>query len=333
MSEQDSVWKEAIKSYFKEFMEFFFPEIAGDIAFDKGYEFLDKELERIVQDAEIGKRLADVLVKVYLRNGEEMWLIIHIEVQGYPEEGFEERMYIYNYRIFDRYRKPVVSLAVLTDPVKSFRPGRYERVYWGFGIKFWFPVVKVIDYRERWEELEGSKNPFAVIVMAHLKEMETKGRVDERLFWKITLVKRLYEKGYSKEDVLLLYKFIDWLVSLPEELAERFHEEIKKYEEVRKVAYITTAEKIGMKKGFEQGLQEGMQQGIQQGLQQGIQQGIQRGLLKAIELGLKLKFGVEGLRIYPEIKKIEDVDVLEAISEAIETAQSIEDIRKIYKEN
>ena len=166
-----------------------------------------------------------------------------------------------------------------------------------------------------------SKNPFAVIVMAHLKEMETKGRVDERLFWKITLVKRLYEKGYSKEDVLLLYKFIDWLVSLPEELAERFHEEIKKYEEVRKVAYITTAEKIGMKKGFEQGIQ------------QGLQQGVQRGLLKAIELGLKLKFGVEGLRIYPEIKKIEDVDVLEAISEAIETAQSIEDIRKIYKEN
>ena len=329
MSEQDSVWKEAIKSYFKEFMEFFFPEIAGDIAFDKGYEFLDKELERVVQDAEIGKRLADVLVKVYLKNGAEMWLLIHIEVQGYPEEGFEERMYIYNYRIFDRYRKPVVSLAVLTDPVKSFRPGRYERVYWGFGIKFWFPVVKVIDYRERWEELEGSKNPFAVIVMAHLKEMETKGRVDERLFWKITLVKRLYEKGYSKEDVLLLYKFIDWLVSLPEELAERFHEEIKKYEEVRKVAYITTAERIGMKKGFEQGLQQGMQQG----LQQGIQQGIQRGLLKAIELGLKLKFGVEGLRIYPEIKKIEDVDVLEAISEAIETAQSIEDIRKIYKEN
>ena len=297
MSEQDSVWKEAIKSYFKEFMEFFFPEIAGDIAFDKGYEFLDKELERVVQDAEIGKRLADVLVKVYLRNGEEMWLIIHIEVQGYPEEGFEERMYIYNYRIFDRYRKPVVSLAVLTDPVKSFRPGRYERVYWGFGIKFWFPVVKVIDYRERWEELEGSKNPFAVIVMAHLKEMETKGRVDERLFWKITLVKRLYEKGYSKEDVLLLYKFIDWLVSLPEELAERFHEEIKKYEEVRKVAYITTAERIGMKKGFEQGLQQGL-------------------VMEAREMVIELleeRFGLVKKSIIEKIKSIESRELLKSL--------------------
>ena len=69
MSEQDSVWKEAIKTYFREFMEFFFPEIAQDIDWQKGYEFLDKELEKITQDAEIGKRLADILVKVYLLMG------------------------------------------------------------------------------------------------------------------------------------------------------------------------------------------------------------------------------------------------------------------------
>jgi hypothetical protein len=313
VSEQDSVWKEAIKVYFKEFMEFFFPEIGKDIDWEKDYEFLDKELEKITQDAEIGRRLADILVKVYLKNGREMWLLIHIEVQGYPEEGFEERIYVYNYRIFDRYRRPVVSLVVLTDPVKSFRPSKYERVYWGFGIKFWFPVVKVIDYRERWEELEGSKNPFAVIVMTHLKEMETKGRVDERLFWKVTLVKRLYEKGYSKEDVLLLYKFIDWLVTLPEELTEKFHEEVKKIEEVRKVAYITTAERIGIKKGFEQGMQQGMQQGLKE----------------AIELGLKLKFGVEGLKLLPEIGKIKEIEHLRAIKEAIEIAETIEDIKKL----
>ena len=147
---------------------------------------------------------------------------------------------------------------MLTDAVESFRPSKYERVYWGFGIKFWFPVVKLIDYRERWDELEKIKNPFAVIVMACLKELETRGKVDERLFWKITLVKRLYEKGYSKEDILLLYKFIDWLVSLPEELTEEFHEEIKRYEEEKKMPYITTAERIGMKKGIEIGIQQGL---------------------------------------------------------------------------
>ncbi len=315
--QQDSVWKEAIEIYFQEFMEFFFPEIAKDIDFEKGYEFLDKELEKVTKDAEIGKRLADILVKVYLRDGSEKWLLIHIEVQGYYDRDLPKRMFIYNYRIFDRYGVDVVSLAILADDVKSFKADRYERVYWGFELKFKFPVVKILDYRGMWNELEKSKNPFAVIVMAHLKETEIKGDMDKRLFWKITLVKKLYEKGYQKRDILLLYKFIDWLVKLPEELSEKFHQEIIKYEEEKKMPYITTAEKIGIKKGIEQG----------------IQQGIRHGLLKAIELGLELKFGTEGLKIYPEIKKIEDVDVLEAISEGIKSAESIEELRKIYKEH
>jgi hypothetical protein len=310
MPKQDSVWKEAIKTYFKEFMEFFFSEIAQDIAFEKGYEFLDKELEKITQDAEIGKRLADILVKVYLKNGAEMWLLIHIEVQGYVEEGFEKRMYVYNYRIFDRYGRDVVSLAVLTDAVESFRPSKYERVYWGFGIKFWFPVVKLIDYRERWEELERSKNPFAVIVMVCLKEIETRGKVDERLFWKITLVKRLYEKGYRKEDILLLYKFIDWLVSLPEELTEKFHEEIKKYEEVKKMPYITTAERIGIKKGIQQGL-----------------------IMEAQEmvlLAIEAKLGYVPEEVAKKVKEVFDREKLKEALKEIIKASDLEQVFKKY---
>ena len=39
---------------------------------------------------------------------------------------------------------------------------------------------------------------------------------------------------------------------------EEFNEEIKKIEEVRRVAYITTAERIGIKKGIEIGIQQGL---------------------------------------------------------------------------
>ncbi len=77
---------------------------------------------------------------------------------------------------------------------------------------------------------------------------------------------------------------------------------------------------------------EGFEEGLKQGIQQGIQQGIKQGLLKAIELGLKLKFGVEGLRLYPEIKRIEDIALLETISEAIETAKDLHEIEKLYKQ-
>jgi len=105
METKDSLWKEAIEKYFKEFILLFFPLIWEDIDFDKGYEFLNKELGKIVRGAKTGRRHADVLVKVYLKSGQEFWLLIHIEVQGYADKGFSERMYIYNYRIFDWYNQ------------------------------------------------------------------------------------------------------------------------------------------------------------------------------------------------------------------------------------
>ena len=45
MNDKDSVWKEAIETCFGDFLEFFFPQTANDIDFDKGYDFLDKELK------------------------------------------------------------------------------------------------------------------------------------------------------------------------------------------------------------------------------------------------------------------------------------------------
>ena len=44
----DSPWKEGMELYFKELMQFFFPDIAREIAWDKGYQFLDKELQQVV---------------------------------------------------------------------------------------------------------------------------------------------------------------------------------------------------------------------------------------------------------------------------------------------
>ena len=52
------------------------------IDWSQGYEFLDKELQQVVRDAEMGRRWADKLVKVRLKTGIEAFLYIHIEVQG-----------------------------------------------------------------------------------------------------------------------------------------------------------------------------------------------------------------------------------------------------------
>jgi hypothetical protein len=113
--EHDSPWKEVIDDLFEAFLSFFFPLIHKAIDFSKGYQFLEKELQKIIKTSKTGRRYADKLVKVYLKNGLERWLLIHIEIQGYKEKKFPERMYIYNYRIFDNFRKTVISLALLME--------------------------------------------------------------------------------------------------------------------------------------------------------------------------------------------------------------------------
>ncbi len=216
--EYDSPWKEALEFYFEEFVKLFFPKIHSEIDWTKNYEFLDKELQKIVRDAELGLRLADKLVKVWTKDGEETWVLAHIEVQGEVEAGFDRRMYVYNYRIFDKYGRMPVSLAVLADDSKNWRPATYKQSKWGCGLKFWFPVVKLVDYNEHWKELEGSKNRFAPVVMAHIKAKSTRNEPETRLQWKLRIVRGLYEQGFSKRDIMELFRYIDWMMRLPQEM-------------------------------------------------------------------------------------------------------------------
>jgi hypothetical protein len=121
----DSPWKDILELYLPEFMEFFFPEAAEDIDWSRGYEFLDKELSQVVRDAELGLRLAEKLARVWRKNGQETWALAHIELQGQQETGLPERIYTYNYRIFDHHKKPVASLVVLADDRPGWRPNHF----------------------------------------------------------------------------------------------------------------------------------------------------------------------------------------------------------------
>ncbi len=107
----------------------------------------------MVRDAEFGRRLVDKLITVVEKGtGKEKWVLVHIEVQGFHEEQFDKRMYIYNYRLFDRYDRPVCSLAVLADEREGWRPHEFSYELWGCKINLEFPIVKLLDYKEREQE-------------------------------------------------------------------------------------------------------------------------------------------------------------------------------------
>ena len=262
-AEQDSVWKEVITFFLRQFLAFFFPHIHAVIDWEQPIEFLDTELAKLEPDSEVGKRLADKLVKVFRLDGSQSILLIHIEVQGYYDTHFAERMFIYRYRIFDLFKHPVVSLAVFTDDNNNYRPNVYEENYLGVRLRFEYPFVKLIDYRPDWELLEQDLNPFAIVVMAHLKVLElTKtGDVKALAVWKYNLVVMAYERGYDQQWVRQLYRFLDWLVRLPAALKVSFEARIRQYEEEKQMPFVTGFEQVGIEKGLLQGKLEGKLEG------------------------------------------------------------------------
>ncbi|MEO0970182.1 MAG: hypothetical protein AAFX80_18095, partial [Cyanobacteria bacterium J06639_18] len=56
-TEFDSPWKDILQLYFEEFMLFFFPKAHREIDWMQQPEFLDKELQQVIRDAQLGKRL------------------------------------------------------------------------------------------------------------------------------------------------------------------------------------------------------------------------------------------------------------------------------------
>jgi hypothetical protein len=249
----DSPWKDILEAYFEDFMRFFFPTIHADIDWSRGYDFLDQELNQVVRDAELGKRLADKLVKVWKRSGEETWVLAHIEIQSQEEGPFSERMFVYYYRLRDKYHQKISSLAILGDERETWRPQPFREELWGCEVLFRFPIIKLLDYELRWPELEASQNPFAIAVMTHLKTKETRNDAVARQEWKFRLMRRLYEQGYGRQDILNLFRFIDWMMELPEGLKQAFRDQLEQYEQERQMPYVTSIEQMGIEKGIEKG--------------------------------------------------------------------------------
>ena len=108
-------------------------------------------------------------------------------------------------------------------------------------------------YRLQWEELEASQNVFATVVMTHLKAQETRRSPKRRKEWKLALIKRLYERGYDRSAIMNLFTFVDWVMLLPEATKVEFWQELKIYEEERKMPYITSVEQIGYDRGVQVG--------------------------------------------------------------------------------
>lgn len=301
-ADYDSPWKEALDAYFEAFLALLFPAVHAQIDWSRGHAPLDKEFQQIVREAELGRRYVDKLVQVWTNDGAECWVLIHVEVQTARDAEFPKRMYVYNYRIFDRYNKSVASLAVFADDEPAWRPGEFRQELFGCETGIRFPTAKLLDLASSEAELEASENPFSKVVLAHLKAKQTQGDPASRCVWKLRLVRGLYERGFSTKDLRELFRVIDWLMEVPLPLEETFWHEVESIQQERHMPFITTPERVG----------------------------VRRGLRKAIEVVLRIRFAPDGLKLMSEINEIHEEEKLLAIHEALQTATSADEVRRLW---
>jgi len=303
----DSPWKDALDLFLKELLSLLFPDVHALIDWSKGYENLDAQLSEIVRESELGPTAADKLFRVALLNGQDVWLLIHIEVQSQPDAEFPARMFKYYYRIFDRYNQDVLSLAILGDDRSDWRPDQYQRSVGGCEVRFRFRPAKLLDWSGRKQELLHHPSPIAPVILAHLYSLETQHLPEERRNAKWRLIRQLYERGWTPEGIRQVYRLVDWFLELPRELEERLKSDLRAFEEEQRMPYVTSIERMGREEGERKG---------------------RDAILDIIEPALKSRYGDEGAEFAQKLHAVLDIDTLRKISRAaLYEAKTIDELR------
>jgi hypothetical protein len=247
--EYDTPWKDALTRYFPEFMAFYFRDAHEQIDWQRPCVFLEQELAQVTRDAELGCKRVDKLVRVTKRDGADECVFVHIDVQGSVDRRFAERVFIYNYRIYDRYRRPVASLVLLADSNRRWKPSGFDYKLFGCATGIQFPTAKLSDYAGRIDELLEHPNVFALVTAAHILTQQTKGRDVERHEAKWLLARKLFQRDFARQHIIDLFNIIDWMMKIPEPLQLQLMRDINQLERTHNMPYISSFQRLGRKEG------------------------------------------------------------------------------------
>ncbi|MFL9449958.1 hypothetical protein AB0758_02265 [Tolypothrix bouteillei VB521301_2] len=92
--------------------------------------------------------------------------------------------------------------------------------------------------------------------MAHRKTQATTQAASERFQWKLRLIKGLYRRGYSRQDIINIFLVLDSMMRLPEPLEVTLRDELRQFEEENQMPYISSIERIGRLEGRLEGQHE-----------------------------------------------------------------------------
>lgn len=209
----DSLLKVATQVHFKELLYFFYPNADELFDLNAGFTFLDKELHNINQERgkNTGIREADTLTRIHMKDGTEQLILLNVELEGSSHSNIARRVYIYNYRIEDKFDLPVASLVIYTGDENQKTPTEYKQSILNTSLHFKFHAYHIFDHSE--EMLLNMNSMFGYIILACRKSLK-EGKVPEEELgasrWPIA--RALIESNkYSNEQI---YNFVEFLKNI-----------------------------------------------------------------------------------------------------------------------
>lgn len=257
----DILWKGMVEQVFEDLLRFVFPDVDAEFDLQRGVEFLDKELGEMYPEPykATSTRVVDKLIKVYRRDGQERWMLIHVEVQGDSGKDFARRMFTYYYRILDRFNQPVTAIAIFTGRNRANMQSKFEDHCLGTHILYQYNIICIRDYPD--ELLINNKNPFALVMLVAKSVLLSGKNLDYKLLkQKILILNLLHERGLMTDPKINeIFIFLNNYILFKEnEINLTFMQHVDQL--TGKTNTMGVLEQLAQIKA-EEGLEKGLQQG------------------------------------------------------------------------
>ncbi|MBQ7578493.1 MAG: hypothetical protein IJT21_09535 [Synergistaceae bacterium] len=303
----DELWKDFIADFWQEILKKFIPSLYKKADLNREPEFLDKELHDILasfndNDSKTPKRYVDKLLKIFLKNGGEEWVLLHIEIQGKGGENFSLRMFRYYCLLFIHYGKNPTALAILTAgrPKREGDPGIYKVDLFGTSIEYKYNIVKAYALSD--EELLSGDSLVDLFIYSVKIAAKYRKSDKSKVGYMKKIAKLLSDRGLDKEKRRGFIMYLERVMSLSDiQYRLEFREYVDTLFEERRngVRYkgeLELAWDAGKEEGLKAGKEEGNKEGIEKGIRQNICDFIKSGLLSDEQIAAVVKRPIEFIR-------------------------------------
>lgn len=228
--QHDLLYKNLLHSFFEEFLELFFPDVHEHIDFQS----ITPLSEEVHTDLHKGtSRRLDIVVETKLKHTDVL-IIVHIEPQSSVQTDFHERMYHYFSLLYNRYRKPIVPIAVFSYE-QNWNKNHYEMKLPFFHV-LTFNFLTLHLRKRNWRDFIDSNNPVAAALLSQMGYTESERIEVKKEFWRM-LVRMQIDPARQN----LIYGFFESYLKLTDIEEEIFMTEIGKLQEADKIFELTNS--------------------------------------------------------------------------------------------